>query len=121
MFLTGLGLLFFSATVQAREPAATTADLLKLEAKVATVAEIALPATVALVAETNGSSGSGVIVSRDGLILTAAHVTQGLKEVDVYFSNGKKYLGKVLGSNFSKDVGMVKMVETRPWPLCRAG
>jgi serine protease Do len=80
-----------------------------------------MPATVALVSEKTGSSGSGVLVSKDGLILTAAHVIQGMTEVDVYFSDGKKWLGKVLGANFSKDVGMVKMVDAGPWPFVEIG
>jgi len=107
--------------VQAREPAASIGDLVKLEKKVGEVAAKALPATVALVSEKTGSSGSGVIVSKDGLILTAAHVGQGLKEVDVYFSDGKKYFGKVLGSNYSKDIAMVKMVDPGPWPFVELG
>lgn len=113
--------MFLTAVAQAREPAATIEDLIALEEKVGDVAKQALPATVALVAETNGSSGSGVIVSANGLILTAAHVTQGLKEVDVYFASGQKLLGKVLGANFSKDVGMVKIVEAGPWPFVKLG
>ncbi len=106
---------------QGREPASTVADLVALEAEVGNVADKTLPATVALISEKTGSSGSGVVVSKDGLILTAAHVTQGLKEVDVYFSDGKKWLGKVLGANFSKDVAMVKMEEAGPWPFVELG
>ena len=121
MYFTGLGLALLATVAQAREPSATVADLIKLEKKVMAVSERVLPSTVALVSERTGSSGSGVIVSEDGLILTAAHVTQGLKEVDVYFSDGKKYLGKVLGSNFSKDVGMVRMTEAGPWPFVELG
>lgn len=105
----------------AYEPAANVADLVNLEKKVAEVSLKTMPATVALVSERTGSSGSGVIVSEDGLILTAAHVVQGMKEVDVFFSDGKKWLGKVLGANFSKDIGMVKMVEAGPWPYVKMG
>jgi serine protease Do len=105
----------------AYEPAATVADLVKLEKKVVEVSLETMPATVALVSEKTGSSGSGVLVSEDGLILTAAHVVQGMKEVDVYFADGKKWLGKVLGANFSKDIGMVKMVEAGPWPSVKMG
>ncbi len=110
-----------TATLQAREPAASVADLRKLETKVAAVAAKAMPATVALVSEKTGSSGSGVIVSADGLILTASHVVQGMKEVDVYFPDGKKWLGKVLGANYSKDIGMVKMTDPGPWPFVEIG
>lgn len=103
------------------EPVETVADLLRLQEKVERVAAKSLPATVSLVSERTGSSGSGVIVSEDGLILTAAHVVQGMKEVDVYFADGKKWLGKVLGANFSKDIGMVKMENAGPWPFVEIG
>jgi serine protease Do len=110
-----------SATLQAREPAARIADLLKLQEKVTRVASATMGTTVALVSEGTGTSGSGVLVSADGLILTAAHVVQGMKEVDVYFPDGKKWLGKVLGANYSKDIGMVMMTEAGPWPFVGIG
>lgn len=119
--LSCVAFLMCQLSLQAREPAATIEDLVALESKVSAVAARALPATVALVSDRTGSSGSGVIVSKDGLILTAAHVIQGMKEVDVYFSDGKKWLGKVLGANFSKDIGMVQMVEAGPWPFVNLG
>eukprot|EP00903_Cladosiphon_okamuranus_P004057 g4055.t1 len=115
------GLLGGLAVAQAAEPIRTLADLASLERKVEKVADEAMPATVALVSERNGSSGSGVIVSEDGLILTAAHVIQGMKEVDVFFSDGKKWRGKVLGANYSKDIGMVMMVDAGPWPHVEIG
>lgn len=116
-----MAVILSAATLQAREPAASVADLRNLEGKVSQVAARAMPATVALVSEKSGSSGSGVIVSADGLILTAAHVVQGMSEVDVYFPDGKKWLGKVLGANYSKDIGMVKMVDPGPWPFVEIG
>jgi serine protease Do len=107
--------------LQAAEPVKSVEELLKLEKQVKAVAEKAIPATVALVSNGTGSSGSGVIVSKKGLILTAAHVIQGLKEVDVFFPDGKKWQGKVLGANFSKDIGMVQMVDAGPWPFVELG
>lgn len=107
--------------LQAKEPVKSVEDLVKLERQVQSVAEKALPATVALVSNGTGSSGSGVIVSKSGLILTAAHVIQGMKEVDVYFPDGKKWQGKVLGANFSKDIGMVQMADSGPWPFVEIG
>ena len=80
-----------------------------------------MPATVALVSEELGSSGSGVIVSPDGLILTAAHVIQGAKDVSVVFPNGKQVPGKVLGANYSKDIGMVRITEEGTWPYMEQG
>lgn len=120
-FRIALAILATAGTCPAYEPAETLADLLRLEEKVGRVSTKSLPATVSLVSERTGSSGSGVIVSSDGLILTAAHVVQGMKEVDVYFADGKKWLGKVLGANFSKDIGMVKMEDAGPWPFVEIG
>lgn len=117
----GLAAIISVGMLQARESAASIADLQQLETKVSAVAAKAMLATVALVSEKTGSSGSGVIVSADGLILTASHVVQGMSEVDVYFPDGKKWLGKVLGANYSKDIGMVKMADPGPWPFVEMG
>lgn len=109
------------ALLSAREPSRNIEDLMNLERKVTDVAIKAMPATVALVAEELGSSGSGVIVSEDGLILTAAHVVQGAKEMTVVFPSGKQTEGKVLGANYSKDIAMVKIQEQGPWPFMEQG
>lgn len=107
--------------LQAREPARTMADLVKLESKVESVSEKVLPATVALLSNNTGSSGSGVITRADGLILTAAHVVQGADELLVVFPDGKQVKGKVLGANYSKDIAMVKISEPGPWPYVEMG
>jgi serine protease Do len=80
-----------------------------------------LPATVSLFSEKSESSGSGVIISREGLILTAGHVVEGLEEVTVVFPGGKQARGKVLGSNRSKDVAMVKLQQGEEWPFMELG
>jgi serine protease Do len=105
----------FSA-LRASEP-----DLAALEAKVKSVAQQTLPATVALVSEDTNSSGSGVIVSADGLILTAAHVVQGAKEMFVVFPDGEQITGKVLGANYSKDIAMVRAKVKGPFPFVKLG
>jgi len=80
-----------------------------------------MPVTVALISEESGASGSGVITSEDGLILTAAHVTDGAEEVQVVFPDGKETMATVLGSNFSKDIGMARINEEGPWPFVELG
>lgn len=111
----------FSGTADAREPSRNLEDLMNLERKVAEVSRKAMPATVALVSDELGASGSGVIVNADGLILTAAHVIQGAKEIIVRFPNGRQTEGKVLGANYSKDIGMVQITEKGPWPYMEQG
>lgn len=105
-----------SRMLHASEP-----DLGALEAKVKSVAQQTLPATIALVSEDTNSSGSGVIVSADGIILTAAHVIQGAKQMLVVFPDGEQVIGKVLGANYSKDIAMVKATGKGPFPFVKLG
>lgn len=107
--------------VQAREPARNPGDLAKLEAKVEAVSHKVMPATVALLSDRTGSSGSGVITSEDGLILTAAHVVQGTDALLVVFPDGKQVQGKVLGANYSKDIAMVQITDAGKWPFVETG
>jgi len=107
--------------LSARELVDGLKDLQRLEVRVADVATKTLPATVALLSDKTGSSGSGVIVSKDGLILTAAHVTQGAEEVLVVFPDGKQVPGKVLGANYSRDSAMVQITAKGEWPFVELG
>lgn len=108
-------------SAQAREPVRNLKDLQSLENKVATISAKVLPATVALLSERTGSSGSGVIVSEDGLVLTAAHVVQGAESMLVVFPDGKQVQGKVLGANYSRDMAMVKIQDKGKWPFVKTG
>jgi len=120
--LQGIGIsVALLAAVAAREPVRSLEDLKALEKKTESVAARVLPATVALVSEGTGASGSGVITSAEGLILTAAHVTDGAEEMVVHFPNGKTATARVLGANYSKDIGMARLVEEGPWPYVALG
>ena len=107
--------------LQAREPSSNLEELVKLEAKVESVSNKVLPATVALLSDKTGSSGSGVITTAEGLILTAAHVVQGAEDVLVVFPDGAQVPGKVLGANYSKDIAMVQIQRKGPWPFAPMG
>ncbi len=117
IFIAGFGV----APLLARDPSATLQDLVNLEEKVSSVSQRVLPMTVALLSGQTESSGSGVVISSDGLILTAAHVIQGSEEVVVVFPDGKQVPGKVLGANYSKDIAMVKITDPGPWPFVETG
>ena len=77
------------------------ADLKAIQTKVEAVSKKVLPATVSLFSTKNGASGSGIIVSEDGLILTAGHVIRGADTVTIIFPDGKQERGKVLGANYT--------------------
>ncbi len=119
--LAGICLISGTALVAGREPIHDLKDLANLESKIQAVSQKVVPATVALISETTGSSGSGVITTADGLILTAAHVVQGADELEVVFADGKQVTGKVLGANYSKDIAMVRIDSKGPWPFAAMG
>lgn len=58
------------------------------------------------------ASGSGVIISDDGYIVTNNHVVAGADEVTVTLSNKKTYTAKVIGADPSYDLAVVKINAT---------
>ena len=64
-----------------------------------------------------GMSGSGVIVSSDGLILSAAHVTQEVgKEFEVIFEDGRRVPAVGLGMDTSNDASMGEITLKGEYP-----
>jgi len=53
--------------------------------------------------------GSGVLISEDGKIMTAAHVIQTADKLLVEFDNGEQIPAKVLSSNEMADVALVQL------------
>lgn len=65
------------------------------------------------------SSGSGVVISADGYIVTNNHVVQDAKEISVMLDN-VKYEGKLIGTDPSTDLAVVK-IEARNLPFSEFG
>lgn len=55
--------------------------------------------------------GSGVIVSKDGYILTNYHVVAGANEIEVKTSDKRSYQAEVVGSDSLADVAVIKIKE----------
>ena len=74
------------------------------------VAKKALPSVVSISVTTDEGSGvgSGVILDKDGNILTNYHVIDGAKTISVTI-DGKSYDGTVLGSDSSSDLAVVNV------------
>jgi serine protease Do len=56
--------------------------------------------------------GSGVIVSRDGYILTNNHVIEGAEDIIVKLYSGRELKGKVVGMDSRTDIAVIKVSET---------
>jgi len=78
------------------------------------------PAVVAV--EMGDGSGSGVVITADGLIVTAGHVCGGPnREVSFTFPDGKIAHGKTLGVDLESDTGLMKITEPGTWPHVATG
>ncbi len=91
-------------------------DLFAIQQKLQELLPKAKKGLVAI--EANDGAGSGVIISPQGLILTAAHVIGKTgKKMKVRFSNGKRASAISLGGSEISDAGMLKIIDEGPWPF----
>src|SRR6478735_7027689 len=58
------------------------------------------------------SSGSGVIISTDGYIVTNNHVVDGASKIEVTLNDKRSYVAKVIGTDPSTDLSLIKIEET---------
>ncbi|MCX7699527.1 MAG: S1C family serine protease [Gemmataceae bacterium] len=95
-------------------------ELRLLQAKVQEVYRKVLPAVVGV--QIGSSAGSGVVVSEDGYVLTAGHVSgKPNEECRIIFPDGKVAKGRTLGSNKQIDSGMLKITDDGKWPHVSMG
>ncbi|MFI6288090.1 S1C family serine protease [Streptomyces sp. NPDC051018] len=78
---------------------------------VAGVAEAVSPSIVEIRAQTASgqSTGSGVIITGDGEIITNNHVLSGADTVQVRLSSGRTYTADVVGTEPDKDLALIKL------------
>lgn len=91
-------------------------DLRQMQELVQKITERARSSTVGLRIGT--THGSGVIVSKDGYVLTAAHVLGAPdRDVTIHFSNGRTAAGKTLGANYGMDCALIRITDKGDWPF----
>ncbi|MCL7425083.1 S1C family serine protease [Streptomyces sp. YS415] len=104
--LTGTDTVAAGATTTSVVPAAKKGDI-------AAVAEAVSPSIVEISATSNSgqSTGSGVIITGDGEIITNNHVISGASSIKVTTSDGKEYTAEVVGTDSSKDLALIKLAD----------
>ena len=65
-------------------------------------------------------TGSGFIISADGLIMTNAHVVEGADQILVRLTDKREFQGKVLGTDKQTDIAIVK-IEAKDLPVLKIG
>ncbi|MEW2252826.1 S1C family serine protease [Streptomyces sp. NPDC058733] len=78
---------------------------------IAAIASAVSPSIVEINAATNSgrSTGSGVIITSGGEIVTNNHVIAGASSVTVRTSDGKQYTAQVVGTDSKKDLALIKV------------
>lgn len=111
--VAALVLIVAAAPVSAQKP--TLAQLKLAQEHTRAQYDKILAATVGIHLE--DSSGSGVIVSEDGYILTAAHVIMVPGDIfEIELSDGRKVKAKSLGMDHDWDAGLAKIQVAGKWP-----
>lgn len=58
---------------------------------------------------TTQAAGSGVIISKDGYIITNNHVVEGATSITVKTSDGTEYAATLVGTDSKSDIGVIKV------------
>ena len=99
-----------------KEAPQTLSDFREIQSALQSHLERTRSATVCL--QKGGGSGSAVIISKDGLVLTAAHVTSKVdEEVTVIMEDGREFKGRSLGLNSETDSAMLQIEGEGPFPF----
>lgn len=94
----------------------TQEDLMLIQKTLLEVLPKAKAATVSI--DLGNGFGSGVIVSKEGLIMSAAHVTGGVeKKVTIIMPDGKKLKAKTLGLMSDTDAALAQITEPGEYPF----
>src|SRR4029453_2107301 len=68
-----------------------------------------------------GGTGSGVVISPDGLVLTNSHVVQGAPAVRLALSDTRTVKARVLGDDRHTDLALLHIVDDVSLPAARLG
>jgi serine protease Do len=101
-------------------------ELLEAQKKTIAVAPKVIAATVGFGPgdgkTIQNGQGTAVIVSKDGLMLTAGHtITNGRRSYTVILADGRRARAVPLGYNRFADAGMMKITDPGPWPFVPIG
>lgn len=100
-------------------------DLRAMQRHVQSLSEKVLHATVGV--QVGSAQGSGVVISADGFVLTAAHVIgKSGRTAQIFLQDGRKVRAQTLGTFRTMDAGLLKIQSlpgngTSEWPHAKIG
>jgi putative serine protease PepD len=107
-------------------PATITVNAPLQASEITAVASSAMPSvvTIEVAGTAGGGSGSGVIVSEDGYVMTNAHVVSiGSEEpiIRVTLSDGRIFEATVVGRDVLSDIAVIKLASEGPFSVMELG
>jgi serine protease Do len=92
-------------------------DLKEIQEHVEKLLKKTVPATVGIIV--GQAQGSGIIVTKEGLILTAGQISGTAdRKCKIIMPDGKMLSGKTLGADHGIDSGMIQFTEKGEYPFC---
>ena len=64
-------------------------------------------------------TGSGVIVSNDGYIITNFHVIENANEIEITTNDNKTFIAEIIGSDENSDIAVLKISGSNSFPYIR--
>jgi len=96
-------------------PITGISDLRAMQSHVQRISESLRKCTVGV--QVDNAWGSGVIISKDGYVLTAAHVAgRPNRKCEFTLADGRQVTGKTLGMYRTTDAGLMKITEPGEYP-----
>ncbi|MEM9415391.1 MAG: trypsin-like peptidase domain-containing protein [Planctomycetota bacterium] len=112
-----VGLLMSTGLTAALDASPAPEALVELNEQTTALAEPCRAATVGIMMP-GGGMGSGVIISEDGLVLTAAHVLPEVGgAITIVLHDGRQVAARALGANRAVDSGMARITEEGVYPF----
>ncbi len=94
-------------------------DINRLQSQIFSAVDKVMPAVVAI--SDRGAIFSGVIVSKEGHVLTAGHAVSPKRVYTVMLADGRRFRTKGLGSNKRVDMAMLKISSDQDLPFAEMG